>query len=116
MKKRFLLAIVLLLALVLVVSGCAKKEEPKAEAPKEESKQEVKQEVKQEGDGSWERVTKAGKIVAGLDDAYPPMGFRNDKGELTGFDIEMAAEISKRIDRKSVVEGKSLYVGCRRMI
>ncbi|KJS87860.1 MAG: hypothetical protein JM58_02795 [Peptococcaceae bacterium BICA1-8] len=92
-KKGFLLAIVLLLALALVMTGCAKKEEPKVEQPKEEPKQEVKQ----EGDGSWERVTKAGKIVAGLDDNYPPMGFRDEKGQLTGFDIDMAKEMSKRL-------------------
>ncbi|UOO93285.1 amino acid ABC transporter substrate-binding protein [Vitreoscilla stercoraria] len=30
------------------------------------------------------------KIVVGLDDNFPPMGFRNDKNELVGFDIDMA--------------------------
>lgn len=92
-KKSILWILVLLLGLALVITGCAKKEEAKKELPKEEPKQEEKK----EGDGSWERVKKAGKIVAGLDDAYPPMGFRNDKGELVGFDIDMAKEISKRI-------------------
>ncbi|MFZ7104746.1 MAG: transporter substrate-binding domain-containing protein [Peptococcaceae bacterium] len=94
MKRSLVFIMVVLLGLALVVTGCAKKEEPKAEQPQEEPKQEAQQ---PEGDGSWERVQKAGKIMAGLDDAYPPMGFRDDKGELVGFDIDMAKELSKRI-------------------
>lgn len=30
------------------------------------------------------------KIVVGLDDNFPPMGFRDDKNQLVGFDIDMA--------------------------
>jgi polar amino acid transport system substrate-binding protein len=37
------------------------------------------------------------KIVIGLDDNFPPMGFRDKDGKLTGFDIEMAAEAAKRM-------------------
>ncbi len=29
-------------------------------------------------------------VVVGLDDNFPPMGFRDDKNELVGFDIDMA--------------------------
>ncbi len=28
------------------------------------------------GDGSWKRVQDAGELVIGLDDAFPPMGYR----------------------------------------
>lgn len=37
------------------------------------------------------------KIVVGLDDNFPPMGFRDEKNELVGFDIDMAREASKRL-------------------
>lgn len=37
------------------------------------------------------------KIVVGLDDNFPPMGFRDEKNELVGFDIDMAREAAKRI-------------------
>ena len=37
------------------------------------------------------------KIVVGLDDNFPPMGFRDDKGELVGYDIDMAREAGKRL-------------------
>lgn len=36
-------------------------------------------------------------IVMGLDDTFAPMGFRDEKGELIGFDIDLSKEISKRI-------------------
>ncbi|BEU95244.1 amino acid ABC transporter substrate-binding protein [Acidovorax sp. DW039] len=39
----------------------------------------------------------AAKIVVGLDDNFPPMGFRNEKNELVGFDIDMAREAAKRL-------------------
>ena len=37
------------------------------------------------------------KIVIGLDDNFPPMGFRNEKNELVGFDIDLAREAAKRL-------------------
>lgn len=36
-------------------------------------------------------------IVIGLDDNFPPMGFRDDNGEIVGFDIDMAREAAKRM-------------------
>ncbi len=36
------------------------------------------------------------KIVIGLDDNFPPMGFKDEKGNLVGFDIDMAKEAAKR--------------------
>ncbi len=37
------------------------------------------------------------KIVVGLDDNFPPMGFRDDKNALVGFDIDMAREAARRV-------------------
>ncbi|RRJ95208.1 amino acid ABC transporter substrate-binding protein [Opitutaceae bacterium TAV4] len=39
----------------------------------------------------------ARKIVVGLDDNFPPMGFRNEQNQIVGFDIDMAREASKRM-------------------
>jgi polar amino acid transport system substrate-binding protein len=92
-KRNFLWVLFLFLALALVVTGCAKQEQPQNEQPQGEASQEGEP----AGDGSWERVQKAGKIVVGLDDGYPPMGFRDEKGELIGFDIDMGNEIGRRL-------------------
>jgi polar amino acid transport system substrate-binding protein len=37
------------------------------------------------------------KIVIGLDDNFPPMGFRDDKNQIVGFDVDMAKEAAKRL-------------------
>lgn len=36
------------------------------------------------------------KILVGLDDNFPPMGFRDENNQLVGFDIDMAREAAKR--------------------
>jgi polar amino acid transport system substrate-binding protein len=76
MKKRTLLAS---LALTAVLAACGKSE-PAATAA-----------------APTAAPVAATKIVVGLDDNFPPMGFRNEKNELVGFDIDMATEATKRL-------------------
>ena len=38
------------------------------------------------------------KMVIGLDDNFAPMGFRNEKNEIVGYDIDLAKEASKRLN------------------
>lgn len=74
MKKQLSFLMAGLIATALI-SGCGKKEEapsPAAAAP-------------------------ASAIVIGLDDNFPPMGFRDEKNELVGFDIDLAREAGKRL-------------------
>lgn len=52
------------------------------------------------GDGSLEKVQKAGKLRIGLDDTFAPMGFRQDDGTLVGFDVDAAEEVGKRLGVK----------------
>lgn len=73
MKKRVLCLMAGLMA-AMVLTGCGKKEEPAAVAP-----------------------APAKAIVIGLDDNFPPMGFRDEKNELVGFDIDLAKEAGKRL-------------------
>jgi polar amino acid transport system substrate-binding protein len=40
------------------------------------------------------------KLVLGFDDTFVPMGFKDDKGEVTGFDIDLAKEVSKKIGKE----------------
>jgi polar amino acid transport system substrate-binding protein len=47
--------------------------------------------------GSWDRVKGAGKLVLGLDDAFPLMGYRDADGRLSGFDIDLAGEVCRRL-------------------
>ena len=49
-------------------------------------------------DNSLAKVKEKGTFVLGLDDSFPPMGFRDEDNNIVGFDIDVARE-----DRKSVV-------------
>ena len=37
------------------------------------------------------------KIVVGLDDEFPPMGFRDEKNEIVGFDIDLAKAAAEKM-------------------
>ena len=39
-------------------------------------------------------------VVIGLDDTFVPMGYKDENGEIVGFDVELAKEIFKRSGRE----------------
>ena len=49
-----------------------------------------------------------GEFVVGLDDSFPPMGFRDEDGNLTGFDIEACAGGRRAYGHKSQPSGNRL--------
>ncbi len=51
-------------------------------------------------DRSLEAVKAKGTLVLGLDDAFPPMGFRNDDNQIVGYDVDLAREVAKRLGVK----------------
>ncbi len=57
-----------------------------------------------QGDLSLEKVLEKGKFVLGLDDSFPPMGYRNEKNEIVGFDIDLAKEVTKRMGVELVLQ------------
>ncbi len=48
-------------------------------------------------DNSLQKIKDAGKLVLGLDDTFAPMGFRDESGEIVGFDIDLAKEVASRM-------------------
>ncbi len=48
-------------------------------------------------DTSLQTVKQKGKLVLGLDDSFPPMGFRNDDNQIVGYDIDLAREAARRL-------------------
>lgn len=52
------------------------------------------------GDNSLAELKSRGVFVLGLDDSFPPMGFRDEKNEIVGFDIDLAKEVAKRLGVK----------------
>ena len=79
MKKTSLLLAALVAGAFVI--GCAKKEEP----------------AKPTAAPVPPPAPAAAAIVVGLDDHFPPMGFRDEKNEIVGFDIDLAKETAKRL-------------------
>ena len=48
-------------------------------------------------DNSLKKVKDAGKLILGLDDTFAPMGFRDENGNIVGFDIDLALEVANRM-------------------
>ena len=44
------------------------------------------------------------KFTMGLDDSFPPMGFRDDNNEIVGFDVDLAKEVTKRLNMELVLQ------------
>ena len=65
--------------------------ESKTEA---ESKAESKSEA---AGGSSEAGGEGNTFTVGFDQDFPPMGFRGDDGEFTGFDLDLAKEVATRL-------------------
>lgn len=43
-------------------------------------------------------------FTVGFDQEFPPMGFVDDNGEFTGFDLDLAAEVASRLDYELVLQ------------
>ena len=44
-----------------------------------------------------EALKARGVFVLGLDDSFPPLGYRDDNNEIVGYDIDLAKEVAKRL-------------------
>ena len=53
-----------------------------------------------EGDTSLEYVLNKGELILGLDETFPPMGYRDANGDIVGFDIDLATEVCARLGIK----------------
>ncbi|MBE6886662.1 MAG: amino acid ABC transporter substrate-binding protein [Oscillospiraceae bacterium] len=48
-------------------------------------------------DESLQKIKDKGYFIVGLDDSFPPMGYRDENNEIVGFDIDLAKEVAKRM-------------------
>lgn len=78
--KKFAMFLLAALMVISVFAGCSA--QPAADGA---------------ADTSLEDIKTKGKIVLGMDDSFPPMGFRDANNELTGFDLAVATEVANRM-------------------
>ncbi len=55
-------------------------------------------------DNSLKNIQDKGTFILGLDDSFPPMGFRSESGEIVGFDIDTAKEVASRLGVELVAQ------------
>ncbi|MGP1459909.1 MAG: amino acid ABC transporter substrate-binding protein [Treponema sp.] len=77
--KKIAGAVLIAAALVTAFAGCKKKQ------------------MEMTTDNSLEELKARGVLIIGLDDSLPPLGFRNDDGDIVGFDIDLAKEVAGRL-------------------
>ena len=108
MKKRIISAMLITAMAAAMTAGCGTKEEaPATETAAESGTEEA---VKLEDDTDAPESEAAGTeksgdtFTVGFDQDFPPMGFVGEDGEFTGFDLELAAEVAKRLDKEIVCQ------------
>ncbi len=92
MKKRFVSAA---LAAVMALSMTACGSSTTAESTAADS--EAAESQAEETTAEEAKTTDGGTLIVGFDQDFPPMGFVGDDGEYTGFDLELAQEVAKRL-------------------
>ncbi|MDR1859225.1 MAG: amino acid ABC transporter substrate-binding protein [Treponema sp.] len=55
-------------------------------------------------DNSLQSIMDKGRLVMGLDDSFPPMGFRNMNNEIVGYDVDLAKEVARRMGVELVLQ------------
>ena len=93
MKKIYLLGV---LATIMLVGCSSAKTTESSSASKDTSAAESKLTDETSIAGTDTNTT----FTVGFDKDFPPMGFVGDDGEFTGFDLDLAAEVAKRLGKK----------------
>ena len=105
MKKR-LISIALASVMALSLAGCGGSAggtttEADTSAPADTTAQASSEDTTAADDTSTEAAETAadagGTLIVGFDQDFPPMGFIGNDGEFTGFDLELAQEVAKRL-------------------
>jgi polar amino acid transport system substrate-binding protein len=91
MKKR-MLALLLSLGMTVSLVACGTKGTEQETANKTEN------------DTSLTYIQDKGKFILGLDDTFPPMGFRDDENNIVGFDIDLAQAVCEKLGVELVLQ------------
>jgi polar amino acid transport system substrate-binding protein len=55
-------------------------------------------------DSSLKYIQDNGKFILGLDDSFPPMGFRDDADNIVGFDVDLAKAVTEKLGVELVLQ------------
>ena len=93
MKKRFVsAALAAVMALSMTACGSSNSAAETTAADTEAAESQAEETTAEEA-----KTTDGGTLIVGFDQDFPPMGFVGDDGAHTGFDLELAQEVAKRL-------------------
>jgi polar amino acid transport system substrate-binding protein len=55
---------------------------------------------KQSGEDGFSKIKQRGSFIVGFDNTFLPMGYKDKKGNIVGFDIDLAKEAAKKMGLK----------------
>jgi polar amino acid transport system substrate-binding protein len=83
MKKHLLTTCIMIVTLLALLVGCSNSNEDSKDA---------------------NSATDNEKLIIGIDDAFAPMGFRDENNEIVGFDIDLAKAAGEEMGREVVIQ------------
>lgn len=54
-------------------------------------------------DESLNYILERKQFIVGLDDSFPPMGFRDEDNNIVGFDIDLAEAVAEKLELELVL-------------
>jgi L-cystine transport system substrate-binding protein len=97
MLKKFALTVTMLLVIALVFTACGSQNNSTSDSSKTLPQATNETSAK----NLLEQIKADGKIRIGTEGTYAPFTFHDDTGKLTGFDVEIAEEVAKRLGVKA---------------
>ena len=83
MKKQLLITGIMIVTLLALLVGCSNANEDSKDANSATDKE---------------------KLIVGIDDAFAPMGFRDENNEIVGFDIDLAKATGEEMGKEVVFQ------------
>ncbi len=109
MKKRLAFCLALLMAVSLLAAcggtGTSSQASSSSSEASSAASSEASSETSSESSAAGATVAgtiNEGQLIIGLDDQFPPMGFRDDSNNLVGFDIDLATAVCERLGLEAV--------------
>ena len=98
MKKRVLCAaLASMMALSMTACSSGSTATTAAETKASEAETTTEAASSEKAEETTAAGTEGGTLIVGFDQDFPPMGFLGDNNEYTGFDLELAQEVAKRL-------------------
>ena len=100
MRKNLLLGCVCALSMFLLAAcsgGSTESSQTSSESAASSESTSSAEASSKESKADTAAIDADGVFTVGFDQDFPPMGFVGDDGEFTGFDLDLAAEVAKRL-------------------